>query len=198
MLRVDPMAGGGDDDRSMHTDVLAPPASATRRRTRRWAAGIVATVTVAVLAVAGVTALNAVQTAPHGGIPQITDPGRLTDLMATRVNNALSAAARAGVPLEVTSGYRSAAYQQGLFDQAIKRYGSREAATHWVLPPQDSAHVRGLAVDVGPEAGMAWLEANGAKFGLCRRYDNEPWHFEPLVDPGGTCPPREPYAVATH
>jgi hypothetical protein len=35
---------------------------------------------------------------------------------------------------------------------------------------------------------MAWLQKNGWKYGLCRRYDNEPWHFEALTSPGGHCP----------
>lgn len=154
------------------------------------------------LAGGGIAVLQSVRAetpvdAPHGSaqVDEGADPGRLTHEMSARVGAALAAA---GVPLEVTSGWRSPAYQQGLLDQAIERYGSRAAATRWVLPPEDSAHVRGLAVDVGPEDGMAWLEANGAAYGLCRRYDNEPWHFEPLIDPGGTCPPLEPYAKATH
>ena len=34
----------------------------------------------------------------------------------------------------------------------------------------------------------AWLEKNGYKYGQCRRYENEWWHFEPVIAPGGTCP----------
>ncbi|WP_269205274.1 D-alanyl-D-alanine carboxypeptidase family protein [Motilibacter aurantiacus] len=95
----------------------------------------------------------------------------------------------------MTSGWRSARHQRRLFDRAVAQYGSREAASRWVLPPDDSAHVRGQAVDVGPAEGMAWLEERGAAYGLCRRYANEPWHFEPLTEPGGTCPALEPYSV---
>jgi D-alanyl-D-alanine dipeptidase len=40
------------------------------------------------------------------------------------------------------------------------------------------------------------LEANGYRFGLCRRYENEWWHFEPLVAPGTQCPALEEYPVA--
>jgi len=68
-------------------------------------------------------------------------------------------------------------------------------ARRWVLPPGESAHVRGGAVDVGPESGARWLEQHGVRFGLCRRYDNEPWHFERLAAAkGSTCPRREPHA----
>ena len=40
-------------------------------------------------------------------------------------------------------------------------------------------------------AGVSdWLIRNGAQFGLCQIYANEPWHYElrPLATAGG-CPP---------
>jgi D-alanyl-D-alanine carboxypeptidase len=61
-----------------------------------------------------------------------------------------------------------------------------------VLPPEESEHVTGRAVDVGPEAGIAWLREHGVRFGLCQRYANEPWHFERLAGAkGSACPPME-------
>lgn len=120
----------------------------------------------------------------------------LTPTLRTRLLKAMAAAKRAGVAITVTSGRRSAAKQQKLLDEAIKRYGSYKAATRWVLPPEYSAHVKGKAVDIGPQAGQRWLNANGWRYGLCRRYDNEPWHFEALTTPGRKCPPREPYSLA--
>lgn len=57
--------------------------------------------------------------------------------------------------------------------------------------PTTSAHVSGDAVDVGPSDAAAWLTRHGARYGLCRTYDNEPWHFElrrAAVDDG--CPAR--------
>ncbi|MEU8225043.1 M15 family metallopeptidase [Kribbella sp. NPDC048915] len=101
-----------------------------------------------------------------------------------------------GVTIRITSGRRSVAKQQRLFDAAVKKYGSYQAATRWVLPPKYSDHVHGKAVDIGPAAAMTWLNKNGWRYGVCRRYDNEPWHFEALSAPGKKCPPREPYAVA--
>ncbi|WP_448631731.1 M15 family metallopeptidase [Cellulomonas soli] len=94
--------------------------------------------------------------------------------------------------LRVTSGWRSADEQRQVVRDTITRYGSEQEAHRWVLPPEHSAHVQGLAVDVGPTEGAYWLDEHGAQFGLCRTYDNEVWHFEPVIDPGGTCPARHP------
>jgi D-alanyl-D-alanine carboxypeptidase len=119
----------------------------------------------------------------------------LTPKLRTRLLKAMAAAKRDGVVITITSGRRSAAKQQKLLDEAIERYGSYKAATRWVLPPEYSAHVKGQAVDIGPQAGQRWLNANGWRYGLCRRYDNEPWHFEALTTPGRKCPAREPYSL---
>ncbi|GAB2677252.1 M15 family metallopeptidase [Kribbella swartbergensis] len=118
----------------------------------------------------------------------------LSPTLKSRLTKAMAAAKRDGVTLQITSGRRSAAKQQRLFNEAIQKYGSYEAATRWVLPPQYSAHVQGKAVDIGPAAAMRWLDKNGWRYGICRRYDNEPWHFEALTRPGTKCPPREPYS----
>ena len=104
-------------------------------------------------------------------------------------------AAAAGVELRITSGWRSHAEQAALFDAAVRKYGSTAAASHWVLPPGKSDHERGLAIDVGPAAGAAWLDAHGVHYGLCQRYANEPWHFELLAPAlGQRCPAMEPFA----
>ena len=44
--------------------------------------------------------------------------------------------------------------------------------------PNTSAHVSGDAIDIGLSDAAAWLSANGAAYGLCQIYGNEPWHFE--------------------
>jgi len=119
----------------------------------------------------------------------------LTPTLRTRLLKAMAAAKRDGVVITITSGRRSAAKQRKLLAEAIERYGSYKAATRWVLPPEYSAHVKGKAVDIGPEAGQRWLNANGWRYGVCRRYDNEPWHFEALTTPGHKCPAREPYSL---
>lgn len=125
-------------------------------------------------------------------------PKALRAQMKARFKAAEKAAAKKGYELNITSGWRSLSYQQMLFDRAVARHGSTKAASKWVLPPKKSMHPWGLAIDVnygsGSKKAAKWLETNGYKYGLCRRYDNEWWHFEPLVAPGEKCPAREPYA----
>jgi hypothetical protein len=105
---------------------------------------------------------------------------------------AQSEARREGVTLVITSGFRTAERQQYLYNRAIQKYGSAREASKWVLPPDKSHHPDGIALDVnypGDPEDTKWLELNGYKYGLCRVYKNEWWHFEPLVAPGETCPP---------
>lgn len=83
-----------------------------------------------------------------------------------------------GELLGLTSGYRDAAAQAALYAAEVERTGSVEAARRWTLPPHDSRHVAGAAVDVRPTEGARWLEEHGAPYGLYRVYDNEWWHFE--------------------
>ncbi len=114
---------------------------------------------------------------------------------------ALRAAAREaaddGVEFSVTSGWRSAEYQDQLLREAVAEYGSVEAAARWVATRERSAHVSGDAVDIGPFAATAWLSVHGDEYGLCQIYANEPWHHElrpEAVERG--CPPM--YADPTH
>ena len=116
----------------------------------------------------------------------------LDPTLARRVARAQAAAEADGVVLSVTSGKRTAQEQEGLVADAIKRYGSKREASRWVLPPESSAHVQGLAVDVGPTEGALWLGEHGLDFGLCRTYANEVWHFEPLPKGATTCAPMLP------
>jgi hypothetical protein len=120
----------------------------------------------------------------------------LSPKLRTRLKKAMTAAKAAGVPIRINSGRRSAAKQRRLFNEAIKRYGSYQAAIRWVLPPDKSAHVQGKAVDIAPQAAMVWLNKYGYKYGICRPYDNEPWHFEALTTPGTKCPPRKTSSAA--
>jgi zinc D-Ala-D-Ala carboxypeptidase len=113
------------------------------------------------------------------------------------LRRAATAASEQGVELVVDSGWRSAAYQEQLRREAVSKHGSEEEAARWVATAETSAHVSGDAVDIGPSAAAAWLSEHGAGFGLCRIYDNEPWHYElrpQAVDEG--CPPT--YADPTH
>lgn len=78
----------------------------------------------------------------------------------------------------LNSGYRSAAYQQRVFDCWVAELGSPQAARQYALPPSESAHVKGYAMDIAPPNAAAWLQSTAGKFGLCRRYADETWHFE--------------------
>jgi D-alanyl-D-alanine carboxypeptidase len=90
-----------------------------------------------------------------------------------------------GVLIGLTSGYRDAGLQQRLF---AADGGAR------TLPPSESRHVAGTALDVRPTEGAQWLERHGARFCLYRTYDNEWWHFE--YRPEGR-PPRLPHPGAS-
>jgi LAS superfamily LD-carboxypeptidase LdcB len=92
--------------------------------------------------------------------------------------NAKKAAEAAGQTFVLNSGYRSAAYQQRIFDCWVKQLGSPQAARKYALPPDQSAHVQGYAMDIAPPSAAAWLQSTNGQYGLCRRYDDETWHFE--------------------
>lgn len=110
-----------------------------------------------------------------------------------RFDEAKTAAKLDGVNLYIQSGYRSIELQRKLFNDAIAKYGSTDEASKWVSPPSVSRHPQGIAIDVNypaDPAGAKWLEINGYKYGLCRVFENEWWHFEPNIAPGQTCPKR--------
>jgi zinc D-Ala-D-Ala carboxypeptidase len=180
------------------------------RRGRAIARGVAACVAVAAVASAGYAAYGA-GLRPLGGVSRTQHVAPPTGVAPTGTGNvsrldpalrhafavARRDAASQGIELTITSGWRSHAEQAALFAAAIRKYGSAAEASHWVLPAGESDHERGLAIDVGPAAGAAWLDANGVHYGLCRRYQNEPWHFELLAPAlGQACPALEPYANA--
>ena len=119
-------------------------------------------------------------------------------LLLTRFRVAQAFAQADGVNLSITSGFRSLARQKELFDREVGIRGSETEAAKWVLPPEFSHHPQGLAIDVnypGDQLGAYWLERNGSRFGLCRVYANEWWHFEGVISPGGRCPAMAPNAL---
>jgi len=136
------------------------------------------------------------------GAGKISAPStEVTDLniyVKNRFLAAQSEARREGVTLVITSGFRTAARQDYLYKRAIAKYGSAEEASKWVLPPDKSHHPDGIALDInypGDPEDTKWLELNGYKYGLCRVYKNEWWHFEPVIAPGETCPALVPNAL---
>jgi len=107
------------------------------------------------------------------------------------------AASDSGIRFEVSSGWRSKAYQAKLLRDAVSKYGSEAEAARWVATPDTSPHVTGDAIDIGGTDAMVWLSNRGAAYGLCQVYDNEPWHYELRPDAvRDGCPPR--YADPTH
>ncbi|MFS0732111.1 M15 family metallopeptidase [Microbacterium sp. 1P10UB] len=113
---------------------------------------------------------------------------RLDPTLRDAVGQAADAAADDGIVMEITSGWRSARYQQLMLDEAITTYGSAAEASRWVASPETSAHVSGRAVDVGPLDAQFWMMEHGARWGLCQIYANERWHYELATTPGGMCP----------
>ncbi|MDT0274537.1 M15 family metallopeptidase [Blastococcus goldschmidtiae] len=106
-------------------------------------------------------------------------------------------AAAAGHGIAVQSAYRSYEYQEGLFADAVGRFGA-EGAEQRSARPGHSEHQTGLAVDVGgggcdiercfgdtPEG--RWVAANAHRSGFLVRYaagseqitgyQYEPWHL---------------------
>jgi zinc D-Ala-D-Ala carboxypeptidase len=109
-----------------------------------------------------------------------------------------AAAGEHGVLLCLHDGKRSVGQQQRQFADAVRQFGDAEQASRYVLPPEESMHVAGIAVDVQPLASAAWVERNGRPWGWCRRYENEAWHFE--YDPAyvaSGCPPLLPSATGS-
>jgi D-alanyl-D-alanine carboxypeptidase len=127
----------------------------------------------------------------------VQDPaiGRLEPALLSAIQGAATAAAADGTTITITSGWRSAEFQQRLLDNAIRTYGSYAAARQYVQTPAMSKHVVGEAVDVGGVGADQWLIANGSRFGLCRIYANELWHFELATDAAGNCPALLPNAA---
>lgn len=89
--------------------------------------------------------------------------------------------------LDILSGYRSVERQAELWANALKKYGSPEAARKLVAPPGNSQHNHGRAADLGwkggkfstaPKEVLEWVHANAGSYGLTFPLGNEPWHIE--------------------
>jgi hypothetical protein len=118
--------------------------------------------------------------------------------MNPEFNSALSQLIASAPPeiqrsLMVSSGYRSAERQAQLWADALKKYGSPDAARKWVAPPGNSQHNHGNAADLkyaSPEA-LQWVRANAGKFGLAFPLSNENWHIELATARGGQAAPTQ-------
>jgi D-alanyl-D-alanine carboxypeptidase len=125
-------------------------------------------------------------------------PTELDQQLLNRFKAAQAAAKKDGQVIYIVSGFRSLSRQKTLFANAVRKYGSSAEASKWVAPPLISHHPWGVAIDVNyPDepVGAGWLEIHGYKFGLCRVFENEWWHFEPVIAPGWKCPALVPDAT---
>jgi zinc D-Ala-D-Ala carboxypeptidase len=103
---------------------------------------------------------------------------KLDPALLRALRRAATDAAADGVELVANSGWRSPAYEDQLRREAIAKYGSEAQAARWVATGTTSPHVSGDAADLGPADATRWLSAQGAAYGLCQIYNNEPWHYE--------------------
>lgn len=97
--------------------------------------------------------------------------------------------------ISVGSGYRSEERQAQLWEEALRKYGSPEAARKWVAPPGRSNHNHGKAADLNyngqrldkaPAEVREWFHQNAARYGMAFPLDNEAWHIEPIGARGGS------------
>jgi hypothetical protein len=97
--------------------------------------------------------------------------------------------------LTITSAYRSPELQAQLYQRAVAKYGSPQAARKWVAPPGKSKHNIGTAVDFADAGGnmlrdansreAKWVKANAGRFGLDVPMSWEPWQVELAGSRGG-------------
>lgn len=85
-----------------------------------------------------------------------------------------AAARRAGVELQITSGFRSQQEQAALFD--LYRRGRGPLASR----PGHSNHQSGHALDLETRSPRvrAWLKRHAEDYGFLRTVPSERWHFE--------------------
>ncbi|MCU1361298.1 MAG: peptidase and DD-carboxypeptidase VanY/endolysin [Ilumatobacteraceae bacterium] len=89
--------------------------------------------------------------------------------------SAVAAARADGIDLKVTDSYRSYDQQVDLANRKGLYKDGGLGAT-----PGTSNHGWGLAVDidVSKPSAMAWVKANGYKYGFVEAVPREPWHWE--------------------
>lgn len=105
---------------------------------------------------------------------------KFNENMGSALERFLADAQAAGHSIQIYSGYRSPERQAQLYADALKKYGSPQAARKWVAPPGRSQHNFGNAADLryGSDEAKAWAHSNASKYGLNFRMPHEPWHIE--------------------
>lgn len=118
---------------------------------------------------------------------------------AEALEQMFQAAAKEGIQLYASSGYRSYGRQQAIFQNEIEQVGEEKAA-QVVATPGSSEHQTGLTMDITSESAQfalsekfgemkegEWLRNNAHLYGFILRYPKgkenitgysyEPWHF---------------------
>ena len=126
-------------------------------------------------------------------MPASYDPGALDPTCNEWFNKLQNGAAKDGINIYPSSGYRSYSYQQNLYNDYAAKDGVEKADTYSARPGH-SEHQTGLAIDVNivndafigtPEA--KWIEEHCWEYGFILRYPRgkqaitgykyEPWHI---------------------
>ena len=104
----------------------------------------------------------------------IIDGKPVEEHTAAQFRKMRAAAERAGVSLQVVSGFRTMERQRELYDDY------RAGRGHLAAIPGHSNHQSGHALDlaVGAPKVRAWLDTHATEFGFRRAVPNEPWHWE--------------------
>lgn len=123
----------------------------------------------------------------------------MRDATATAAEAMFAEAAAAGVPLRLTSAYRSFESQTRINSNLVQQLG-QERADIASARPGHSEHQTGFAIDIGATSGVCelqacfgetpqglWLVSNAHRFGFMLRYPDgltaitgyayEPWHW---------------------
>ena len=96
--------------------------------------------------------------------------------VAGYVQAMMSAASNEGVTMQVTSGFRTMADQQRLYDKYLAGTGNLAAKAGY------SNHQNGIAVDFNVSANSGrvfeWMTKNAWRYGFIRTVPRERWHWE--------------------
>ena len=128
-------------------------------------------------------------------LPADYNPGVDPDAQAS-FDKMQAAAAKEGLNIYISSGFRSYDYQSGLYDRYVKRSGKAEA-DRYSARPGHSEHQTGLAFDLNSidmtfadTDECKWVNEHCAEYGFIIRYPQgsesitgymyEPWHLRYL------------------
>ncbi len=142
----------------------------------------------------GITYVNNILVANKTySLPESYNPGDLLSECKKAFNEMKSAAAKEGLNIWNSSGFRSYELQESLYKRYSDRDG-KEAADRYSARPGHSEHQSGLAIDLNEITNAfkdtkegKWVAANCHKYGFILRYPQgkeaqtgymyEPWHI---------------------